>query len=309
MALQGSGAISLANIQSEFGGSNPISLSEYYRNGAYVTSNNTGVPTSGTVSLSQFYSAVRQFAFTISTSYTTTRDLRTLALAAGWDGSAPVVATIASGVTLQGAIGAGGGGGATVVSYGANNVAGSAGSTGLTVTGSFPGGVSLINNGKIYGGGAGGGAGGSTAQGGVGGAGGAAIVVTTALSITNNNVIGGGGGGGGGGSAWGTGGIVRSGGGGGGGAIYGQYGSGGNWEGIDGGPGGTGTETAGGAGGFNDQNKSPGGVGGARGASGATPYNTFTGSYGGAGGAGGAAVSGNSYVTWVANGTRYGSLV
>ena len=31
MALQGSGAITLAQVQSEFGGSNPISMSEYYR--------------------------------------------------------------------------------------------------------------------------------------------------------------------------------------------------------------------------------------------------------------------------------------
>jgi len=59
---------------------------------------------------------------------------------------------------------------------------------------------------------------------------------------------------------------------------------------------------------FNDQNRSPGGVGGARGAAGATPYNNFTGGYGGTGGAGGSAVAGNSYVTWVATGTRYGAL-
>ena len=66
MALQGSGQISLANLQTEFGGSNPISLSEYYRNGAYVTSNNSGVPTSGAISLSQFYGTTAQFSFTIS---------------------------------------------------------------------------------------------------------------------------------------------------------------------------------------------------------------------------------------------------
>lgn len=48
MALQSSGAISLANIQTEFGGSNPISLSEYYG----VAS---GVPSSGAISLSNFY--------------------------------------------------------------------------------------------------------------------------------------------------------------------------------------------------------------------------------------------------------------
>ena len=34
MALQSSGAISLSDIQTEFGGGNPISLSEYYRGGA-----------------------------------------------------------------------------------------------------------------------------------------------------------------------------------------------------------------------------------------------------------------------------------
>ena len=36
MTLQASGAIALSEIQSEFGGSNPISLSEYYRGGSYV---------------------------------------------------------------------------------------------------------------------------------------------------------------------------------------------------------------------------------------------------------------------------------
>ena len=36
MTLQASGAISLYQIQNEFGGSDPISLSEYYKNGSYV---------------------------------------------------------------------------------------------------------------------------------------------------------------------------------------------------------------------------------------------------------------------------------
>lgn len=38
MALQSSGEISLAQVQSEFGGSNPIEMAEYYRNGSYVPS-------------------------------------------------------------------------------------------------------------------------------------------------------------------------------------------------------------------------------------------------------------------------------
>ncbi len=36
MPLQTTGAISLSDVQSEFGGSNPISMSEYYRGGANV---------------------------------------------------------------------------------------------------------------------------------------------------------------------------------------------------------------------------------------------------------------------------------
>lgn len=36
MALQSSGAISFSDIQTEFGGSNPISYSEYYKGGTYV---------------------------------------------------------------------------------------------------------------------------------------------------------------------------------------------------------------------------------------------------------------------------------
>ena len=36
MTLQTSGAISLADLQTEYGGANPISISEYYRNGSYV---------------------------------------------------------------------------------------------------------------------------------------------------------------------------------------------------------------------------------------------------------------------------------
>jgi len=48
MALQNSGAISLSEIQTEFGGSNPIAISEYY-------SAATGVPASGEISVADFY--------------------------------------------------------------------------------------------------------------------------------------------------------------------------------------------------------------------------------------------------------------
>ena len=57
MVLQSSGAITLAQIQTEFGGSNPININEYYRGGANVpdTAANSGIPTSGTISLNNFY--------------------------------------------------------------------------------------------------------------------------------------------------------------------------------------------------------------------------------------------------------------
>ena len=42
MTLQTSGAISLSQVQAEFGGSNPISMSEYYRGGANVPTTVTG---------------------------------------------------------------------------------------------------------------------------------------------------------------------------------------------------------------------------------------------------------------------------
>ncbi len=57
MPLPGSGAISLLDLQNEFGGSSPIGLNEYYRNGGLVGSHNTNVPVSGAISLSQFYGA------------------------------------------------------------------------------------------------------------------------------------------------------------------------------------------------------------------------------------------------------------
>ena len=57
MALQSSGTITIAQIQTEFGGSNPASLNEYYRGGANVpdTSTNSGIPTSGTIDMADFY--------------------------------------------------------------------------------------------------------------------------------------------------------------------------------------------------------------------------------------------------------------
>jgi len=65
MALPSSGLIRLSDIQTEFGGSNPVSLSEYYRGGSYVpiSATTTTIPSSGQISVSNFYATVNVPAF------------------------------------------------------------------------------------------------------------------------------------------------------------------------------------------------------------------------------------------------------
>ena len=59
MTLPTSGPLTFANIQTEFGGSNPIGLNEYYAGGSYVASGTTGtygaVPSSGQIGVQNFY--------------------------------------------------------------------------------------------------------------------------------------------------------------------------------------------------------------------------------------------------------------
>lgn len=279
MALQASGPISFSQLQAEFGGANPISLSEYYRGGSYVTGNNTNVPTSGQVRAGNFYGAVKQFAFTIASNYSTPQNLRTLAIAAGWNQSDYLLVT--------------------------NNAIISSNTTGsaaLTISGSFPNGVAFVNNGYVVGMG---GNGGNYGQ--AGGAGGVALSVQSAASVTNNGVLAGGGGGGGSSPVFGWSGVDLT------------YGGGAGASGLTAAPGGDGNEWRdGSASSFDSASgtyKNPGvggyacwagvcngpsGNGGAWGAAGGTG--------GHAGGAGGASVSGNANVTWSTTGTRYGAL-
>lgn len=78
MPLQTSGAISLEDLQTEFGGSNPIGIEEYYRGGGLVpdSTTNAGVPTSGAISLEDFYGASSAPASV------------SIDLTVGWDGTA-----------------------------------------------------------------------------------------------------------------------------------------------------------------------------------------------------------------------------
>lgn len=117
-----------------------------------------------------FWGKSSSISLTINSNQTNL-NLRVWALFNGWDGVSFAEITVAAGVYI----------------YSTNTS-----TAGLTIDGSWPGGVSLINNGFIMGKG---GKGGLIS---VGGAGGTAISLGTNVSITNNNYIGGGGGGGGG---------------------------------------------------------------------------------------------------------------
>lgn len=59
MPIPSSGPITFSNLQSEFGGANPIGLGEYYAGGSFVaagTGGNSGaIPSSGTLPISRFY--------------------------------------------------------------------------------------------------------------------------------------------------------------------------------------------------------------------------------------------------------------
>lgn len=304
MTLPASGPISFNDINVELGvsGTTQASLGQAsYRTLAGVAS--------GAISMSNFYGKANAFAFTISTNQTNA-NLRTLAVNAGWNQSTKVIATVDSGVYIS---------------------SNSTGTPALTINGSFPGGVELVNSGYIVGMGGAGGAGGildfglgfpPVTNGVAGSGGGLALSVSSAVTITNNQTIGGGGGGGGGGGA-GYGGskpTTYSSGSGGGGGRTGTTNSAAGARGYNsqgytygGYVGNSGTSSAAGSGGSKPAWGGAGGSGGGWGSGGssgqnATPGSGYPGSSGGSGGSAGGAVTGNSNITWIATGTRLGSI-
>jgi len=156
-----SGTISLSNVNTELG----------YSATALITMNDAAVRTlagvggSGTIiSMSNLQNKSNSFSATISSNQTDL-NLRTWALGAGWNGTSAATITVGSGVYIY---------------------ATSTGTPGLTINGSWPGGVTLVNSGYIAGKG-------GDAN---GGSGGDAISLGVNCTITNNSYIGGGGGGG-----------------------------------------------------------------------------------------------------------------
>lgn len=288
MTLPASGPLSLANIQTEFGGSNPISMNEYYRGGAFVTANNTGVPTSGVISVNNFYGTTRRIAIPLTIS-SNTYNYDVYANRGGTyvAGISDITVTINNSILV----------GST-----------STGAYAMSVLNSFAGGdtVTIVNNGVIQGMGGEGGASQFAAQSGgnPGAGGGNALYVNRATTIQNNSTIAGGGGGGGGGSGYtpNKGSSGYGGGGGGGAGFNGGAGGAGPYGGS------SGDSTNGGAGGVGDTYSITGGVGGGRGANGATGDATGGANPrpGGAGGAAGYYIIGGANVTWSATGTRQG---
>lgn len=186
MAIQGSGSINMTDIAAEFGGSVPHSLSEYYRNGGAVPGNNTNVPTSGTISLSNFYNAVNEIQYVVSSS--TTNFQTSSAFGSNWSTAVPKRLTINSGVT----VGSSNGNPAMVIESsmggtlivhnsgsiqgtgGSGSSSGSGGGAGPAVRSDQNGSITFYNNSgaSIYAGGGGGGRGGNGGTGGSGGTGG-----------------------------------------------------------------------------------------------------------------------------------------
>lgn len=308
MTMNSSGPISLAgttagvSIEIENGGNGTTQIS--LNDSAVRTL--AGVPSGAITMPTNFYGKSNQFTYTVSANQTNFC-MRAGAVSAGWNGSSKLVVNINSCVVVS---------------------ANGTGSFGAYIQGSFPGGITLNNNGYILGMGGLAGSGGSYEFGGgsSGSNGGPALYVRSAVTINNTGVIGGGGGGGGGGG-WGYSSTscccYYGGGGGGGGGRTGSTNSSGGGGGAERPAGGSGSAGAsgtfssggGGGGGGSSGHGAVGGTGGSggtwgsSGGTGASGAGGYSHSGGFSGGGGGAATCGSStYITWSSTGTRYGAI-
>lgn len=324
MPIPGPGtAISMTTIATEFGGTVPHSLSEYYRGGGLVpnTPTNAAIPTSGTISMSNFYgSSARATVNLTITGNTYNYDVYANRGPSYVAGVTDLTVTVNPGVTV---------GSTSIPAYAM-----------LVPSGFSPSDtVRIVNNGVIQGMGGSGGTGGAVPgpaglqPGSPGGGGGNAIFVNRPTVITNNGTVAGGGGGGGGGGSVAfafnpKNSAIRGGSGGGGGAGFngGSAGAGGVVAPvfsppIPGNAGSGGTSPAGGAGGPRvplAPSSSPGsysgagGTGGGRGATGSAGETSLGSSGnnrpGGSGGGAGNYIVGNPFVTWPVTGTRQGGV-
>ncbi len=177
MAIAATGAVSFADLRSEFvGGSSAISFSDLYRGGSNIrakAANNTGVnlaasvPTSGTINMANFRSQAKGFRFTFSA--TATNQNASALFGSDYGVNYPKEIVIDSGVELGATstseealeIDSGGAGTITVTNNG--TLTGAGGAAGADGGDAFEAAVTCIfvNNGTVRAGGGGGGAGGN----------------------------------------------------------------------------------------------------------------------------------------------------
>lgn len=290
MPIQSSGAVSISDINVELGraANTTASLGDSDIRGLLERG-------SGNVGLGHAYGKANVFDYIMSSTANNV-NARSVAVAAGWNETSALTFTINSGVEAKST---------------------SPTTPAFTVSGSFPNGITVTNNGYITGRGGKGARGGtSTAN---SQAGGTALSCSSAVTFYNNGQIRGGGGGGGCGAGRTLNGNSWPGGAGGGGAGYGTAGGiGGSARGYNGssaGGGSNGSRTGGGGGGVGGQSAGSlrggnGGSGGGNGSSGSNGSNGNGGSSTGKRNAsgGGNAVTGNSNISWSSTGTRVGGI-
>ena len=195
MALQASGSISASQIRNEFAGVTQVSFSDYFRHAeptdgledfseTYTSANNSGIPTSGAIKFSDFYSKYREVMFKVGSGNVRENANTSTLFSTYWGTNVP------KRLKNNGTIGA-------------TSTANAA----LVVSSDISSTLVIDNAGSIQG--AGGAAG--AANGGNGGTGGTAILLNSFCSINNTGTIYGGGGGGGAGTAGGAGGAGANG--------------------------------------------------------------------------------------------------
>ena len=162
-AIPSSGAVSLTDLSTEFGGDAPHSMSEYYRNGGRVPDNNDNVPASGRIRFSDWRGAINQIA--LNAVNATNLDVSTL-FGSDWTSTVPKKLTVGSGVTIGG----------------------TGSSAALIIPSNMAGTLEIYNVGNIigFGGAANGGSGGD-----------AISNAASGVTVTNLGLLAGGGGGGG----------------------------------------------------------------------------------------------------------------
>ena len=355
MALASSGQMSIGgstanrSINVEFGRSATAttSMSQLYRGGGIITSNNTSVPTSGAISLSNFYNATNRVPLSYTFSANTADATVDVTAISGYTaGVSDITITVNNGVWVYATstsnagltlTGGSSGDTITVVNNGFISGMGGNGGIGLGYTG-YPGGTALslgfnttvdnTNSAAYIGGGGGGGGACNDQHGGAGGGAGGGSGSQGQQTGGANEFAGGAGGApgsAGANGATGAGVPGGSGGGAGGGGATAYYSSSpfpGGWYAWGGGgggrifpgTGGAGQTTSGGTGGAGGSGNSAGGAGASYAtgpAAGGGGWGASGGSAVGAGGAGGKAVALNGKtITWVSGNTTrvYGSV-